>query len=193
MRRGFKSEAERLADRIRGELGLRPIDHLPIRNLAAHLGVPVYAADELIDPADLDELHDLQPGAFSAATFHLPNGSTVVVNNPRNTSARTNSDIAHELAHLLLNHDVRDIQQLAGETFFTCNPEQETEANWLAGCLLLPRSLLLQEAYSGSSAESIADKYEVSAQMARFRLNTSGVMLQVRRARSTHAGQGQTG
>jgi Zn-dependent peptidase ImmA (M78 family) len=183
MRRGFKTEAERLADRTRGELGLAPADHLPIRDLAAYLGVSVYAADELVDPADLDELDELQPGAFSAATFRLPNGSTIVVYNPKNTAARTNSDIAHELAHILLNHEVREIQQLAGETFFTCDPEQETEANWLAGCLLLPRSTLLREAYAGSSAESIADKYEVSVQMARFRLNTSGVMLQVRRRR----------
>ncbi|MDS0133210.1 MULTISPECIES: ImmA/IrrE family metallo-endopeptidase [unclassified Amycolatopsis] len=193
MRRGFKSEAERLADRTREELGLAPTDHLPIRDLATFLGVPVYAADELVDPAELDELDQLQPGAFSAATFHLPDGGIVVVNNPKNSAARTNSDIAHELAHLLLNHDVRDIQQLAGETFFTCNPEQETEANWLAGCLLLPRALLLREAYADSSAETIAEKYEVSVQMARYRLNTSGVMLQVRRARSSRPSQGRTG
>jgi hypothetical protein len=65
-----------------------------------------------------------------------------------------------------------------------CNPEQEEEASWLAGCLLLPRSLLLREAYNGTSAEDIADKYQVSPHMARFRLNTSGVLLQARRTRA---------
>jgi Zn-dependent peptidase ImmA (M78 family) len=63
----------------------------------------------------------------------------------------------------------------------TCNPEQEQEATWLAGCLLLPRALLLREAYAGTSAEAIATKYQVSQEMARFRLNTSGVLLQARR------------
>jgi Zn-dependent peptidase ImmA (M78 family) len=63
-----------------------------------------------------------------------------------------------------------------------CDPEQETEANWLGGCLLLPRRLLLKEAYAGTSADDLASKYEVSKAMARFRLNTSGVLLQARRS-----------
>jgi hypothetical protein len=41
---------------------------------------------------------------------------------------------------------------------------------------------LLREAYNGTSAEAIATKYQVSPHMARFRLNTSGVLLQARRA-----------
>jgi Zn-dependent peptidase ImmA (M78 family) len=119
------------------------------------------------------------------ATFHLPDGRTVAVCNPCNEAPRTNSDIAHELAHILLDHDVREIQQLAGHTFLTCNPEQEEEANWLAGCLLLPRPLLLREVYAGTDPETLAAKYQVSLRMARFRLNASGVLLQARRARAT--------
>lgn len=183
MRRGFKTEAERLADRTRAELGLLPHAHMSIRDLATHLDIEMHPADDLVDRADLEELHELQPGAFSAATFHLPSGRTVIVSNPLSDSGRTNSDIAHEIAHLLLNHEVRDIQQLAGHTFFTCNPEQEEEANWLAGCLLLPRPLLLREAYAGSDPEVIAKNHDVSVPMARFRLNASGVLLQVQRAR----------
>lgn len=184
MRRGFKAEAERLADRTRTQMGLRPCDRLDIRDLARHLDVEVIRADQLVDRARLEELEQLQPGAFSAATFHLPDGRTVAVCNPCNDAPRTNSDIAHELAHILLDHDVRDIQQLAGHTFFTCNPEQEEEANWLAGCLLLPRPLLLREARDGTDPDSIATKYQVSLPMARFRLNTSGVLLQARRTRA---------
>jgi Zn-dependent peptidase ImmA (M78 family) len=187
MRRGFKTEAERLADRTRAQLALRPTDYMPIRDLAAHLNVRIYSAEQLIDQAELDELHQLQPGAFSAATFHLSDGRTVIVSNPYNEPGRTNSDISHELAHLLLNHDVREIQQLAGHTFFTCDPEQEEEANWLASCLLLPRALLLQEAFNDSTPDAIARKYDVSVAMARFRLNASGVLLQVQRARSARA------
>ena len=189
MRRGFKAEAERLAERTRTDMGLRPHEPLDIRQLAKHLNVEVIPADQLVDRARLEELERLQPGAFSAATFHLPDGRTVAVYNPyndpehTNSDRRTNSDIGHELAHILLDHDVREIQQLAGHTFITCNPEQEQEATWLAGCLLLPRSLLLREAYAGTSAEAIAAKYQVSEHMARFRLNTSGVLLQARRAR----------
>ncbi|BCY07278.1 ImmA/IrrE family metallo-endopeptidase [Actinoplanes sp. L3-i22] len=184
MRRGFKTEAERLADRTRVELGLQPHAHMPIRKLAAHLHIEIHPADDLVDRADLEELDELQPGAFSAATFHLPGGRTVIVCNPLSETGRTNSDIAHEIAHVILNHEIREIQQLAGHTFFTCNPEQEEEANWLAGCLLLPRPLLLREAYAASTPDLIAEKHQVSVPMARYRLNASGVLLQVQRSRA---------
>ena len=65
--------------------------------------------------------------------------------------------------------------------FFTCDREQEEEANWLAGCLLLPRAVLLREARKGMDAESIAAKHGVSTQMAHFRLNASGVLIQLAR------------
>jgi Zn-dependent peptidase ImmA (M78 family) len=187
MRRGFKTEAERLADRTRGELGLKPHAHMSIRDLAAHFNIEIYSADQLVDRADLEELDELQPGAFSAATFRLPEGRTVIVSNPLSEIGRINSDIAHEIAHVLLDHEIREIQQLAGHTFFTCNPEQEEEANWLAGCLLLPRPLLLREAYTNSSPDVIAEKHQVSVAMARYRLNASGVLLQVQRARAGRA------
>jgi Zn-dependent peptidase ImmA (M78 family) len=188
VRRGFKSEAERLADRTRAQLGLQPHSPLAIRDLARHLKVEIYAADELVDRGRIEELNALQPSAFSAATFHLPDGRTVTVYNPCSEASRTNSDLAHELAHLLLNHDVRDLQQIAGHTFFTCDREQEEEANWLAGCLLLPRPLLLKEISAGADAAAIAQKHDVSLHMARFRINTSGVLLQVQRARGSSTG-----
>lgn len=156
---------------------------MPIRDLAKHLTIDIRAADELVDPAELEELDRIQPGAFSAVTFYLPS-RTVIAYNPFNDTGRTNSDIAHEIAHILLNHDVRELQQIGGHTFLTCNPEQEAEANWLAGCLLLPRALLLREAYAGSDPTTIAQKHQVSITMARFRVNASGVLLQAQRGRS---------
>jgi Zn-dependent peptidase ImmA (M78 family) len=164
-------------------MGLQPHDRLAIRDLAQHLKVEVFSADELIDRAKIEELNKLQPGAFSAVTFHLPGGRTVVAYNPCSESPRTHSDIAHELAHILLDHNVRELQQLGGHTFLTCDPEQEEEANWLAGCLLLPRTLLLKEIFAGADAATIAARHEVSLTMAQYRLNASGVLLQARRTR----------
>ncbi|WP_328847626.1 ImmA/IrrE family metallo-endopeptidase [Streptomyces sp. NBC_00258] len=189
MRRGFKSEAERLADRVRTQLGLRSDAPPDIRKLAAHLRVEVIDAQELVGMDSLRELESVQPGAFPAATFHLPGGRTVAVYNPCNEPARTKSDIAHELAHVLLGHEVREVQQIGGHAFFTCNPEQEEKANWLADCLLLPRQLLLRHAYAGADTKALADTAGVSLPMARFRLNTSGVLLQARRAWATRGGK----
>jgi uncharacterized protein DUF955 len=186
MRRGFKAEAERLAVRLRTELGIKPDQHLDVDLLATHLGVEVRTADSLVKRVELERLNSLQAGCFSAATFHLPSGRIVAVTNPVGTSeARRDSDLAHELAHVILRHQLRTAEKIGGLTFFNCDPEQEEEANWLAGCLLLPRPLLLVDARLGLTAEEVADKHNVSVQMARFRLNTSGVYFQVSRAKST--------
>lgn len=183
LRRGFKAEAERLATRLRIELGRPANARIDVCELAQHLGVVVYSADELVPLSELEKLDELQPGCFSAATIHLPDGKVVAVTNPISQSAaRRDSDLAHELAHLVLGHQPSQVDRIGDLTFFDCNPEQEEEANWLAGCLLLPRPLLLAAVRQGLTAEQIADANSVSIQMARFRLNASGVYFQVRRS-----------
>ena len=61
---------------------------------------------------------------------------------------------------------------------------KEQEANWLAGCLLLPRQLLYAAVRRGYGAADIADTYRVSEQMAAFRLRTTGVLRQLGAFRS---------
>lgn len=183
LRRGFKAEAERLAARLRAELSVQPDARANVDELARHIGIEVRDAEDLVGRSRLEELDRLQPGSFSAATIHLPSGRIVaVVNTVNSTKARRDSDLAHEIAHILLKHEPRRVDRVGDLAFFDCDPEQELEANWLAGCILLPRPLLLIEARRGMSADDIADKHSVSLEMARFRLNTSGVYFQVRRS-----------
>ncbi len=183
MKRGFKAEAERLATRLRGEMGVSPATRLDVDELAKHLGISVRSAEELVSMAELQRLEKMQPGCFSAATFYLPDGRVVAVTNPLTESrARRDSDLAHELAHFILKHTPAQVDRLGDLTFFDCNPEQEKEANWLAGCLLLPRPLLLKAARQGLTPAQVAEISTVSIEMAQFRLNTSGVYLQARRA-----------
>jgi Zn-dependent peptidase ImmA (M78 family) len=56
-------------------------------------------------------------------------------------------------------------------------------------CLLLPRTVLLQAVKQGKTAEKVAQEYETSEQMARFRLNASGVLVQVGRAKAARQKQ----
>lgn len=190
MRRGFKSEAERVADRIRSALGQGAVESLDPEAIAVYLGARVVAADTLVARVKLKQLEAVQDDAFSAVTFKLPNSQVVIVYNPLHKLGRRRSDVAHELSHLILKHETRTIEMVAGHSMFTCNPEQEEEADWLAGCLLLPRPLLLASARSGMSASDIANAHGVTVSMARYRLNASGAFLQARRgggARSTRA------
>lgn len=184
MRRGFKAEAERLANSIRERQGLKSNEPVSLEQAAKELGVKIVAADELVDRSRLEELEELQADAFSAATFRVPAAGHIIVYNPLSSFGRRRSDQAHELAHILLDHDVRTVERIGSMQFLTCDVEQEDEANWLGGCLLLPRPLLLKAAKQNLSPSEIAERFEVSEKMARFRLNASGVLVQVGRERA---------
>lgn len=177
MRRGFKSEAEQTAERIRSEMGLSSTDRLEGTALAKHVGAEVRSATELISIEKLNALEEAQTGCFSACTFQIGERH-VIVYNPLAVPGRRQSDLAHEASHLILGHSVKQVQRIGDLSFFTCDPDEEQEANWLAGCLLLPRSLLLTAIRNRMDADDIAQKYEVSKQMALFRIRSTGVLRQ---------------
>jgi Zn-dependent peptidase ImmA (M78 family) len=189
MRRGFKSEAERIASGVREHLGCGENDPVPLDALAADLGVEIMSADQLVPIERLEELQHLQDDAFSAATLRRRDGRKVVVFNPLHANGRTRSNQAHELSHIVLQHTLRTIENVGSMSFVTCDIEQEEEADWLGGCLLLPRPILLQAAKQGKSPQQIAEEYETSEPMARFRLNASGVLVQVGRAKAARQRQ----
>lgn len=178
MRRGFKAQAERRSIELREELGLRDRDELPMELLANRLGAELRSAAELIDISRLERIDALQPGAFSACTFEIGD-RRVIVWNPLSTAARTRSDIAHELSHLDLKHKVQEVQTVGDLTFFGCDPDEEQEANWQAGCFLLPRPLLVAELRAGTTVAGIAERHNVSLQMAQYRVRATGVQRQV--------------
>lgn len=186
MRRGFKAEAERTAESIRVSMGKSAADPLDAIELAQQVGAEVRRADELTSIEKLETLEELQPGAFSACTFSVGDRH-VIVYSPLATIGRTQSDISHEVAHIILKHEMKTVETVGGMTFFTCDPDEEQEANWLAGCLLLPRRLLYLAARRGLDASAIAETYRVSEPMAAFRLRTTGVMRQLQAARTGRA------
>ncbi len=183
LRRGFLAEAERHASRIRSELGRAPVSKLSIETIAEHLGIRIIAADELVDITRLHELERIQAFAFSACTFDL-HGIKVVVFNPIRSAERRESDIGHEVSHVILGHELSALRTIAGTPFRTCQPDQEEEATNLAGTLLLPRPLLLSAARRSLGVEEIAQQCGVTVDMARFRLNRTGVVKQIRNAQA---------
>lgn len=183
LRRGFKADAERLVAVYRGDLGVRGGEAIDPFQLAKHLGVRVKAADKLIPRARLKELQDIQPGAFSACTFRPPLGPMVIVYNPLNSSGRQRSDVAHELAHIILKHELSTVERVGELAFYTCDATQEEEAAWFSGCLLLPRQLILRELRQGRGPKEIAARFDLSEPMVRYRINATGAAVQLQRER----------
>lgn len=186
--RGFKTQAECIAEELRAKIGATASKPLDLTAVAEQLDVRVKSAADLVPLKQLQEIERIQTYAFSACTFEI-NDQHVIVFNPLMSAGRQASDIAHELAHIILDHELAEIQYLDGIPFRTCHPGQEEEATALGGTLLLPRKLLLQQARRGASIESVAKRFGVTRTMAQFRWNTTGVERQVARERSRSRAQ----
>lgn len=178
--RGFKARAERDAARVRQELGLRQTDSLNAVALAEHTGARVVSAERLVPMKSLEELERLQAFAFSAATFEVRR-QKIIVTNPLRSPGRLASDVAHEIAHLMLQHDLTEVREIDGVPFRTCKPDEEEQATALGGTLLLPRPLLSQAAFRGEDPAAISERCGVTLEMARYRFNTTGVARQAAR------------
>jgi Zn-dependent peptidase ImmA (M78 family) len=161
-------------------MGLRPVDPVAITKLAIHLGIKVVSADDLIPRERLEEIERLQAFAFSAATFEIGDRK-IIVTNPLRSEGRLASDVAHELSHVLLAHELSEVRHLDGTAFRTCKPDEEEQATAFGGTLLLPRALLMQAALKGLGPDQIASASGVTAEMARFRFHTTGVLKQAKR------------
>lgn len=175
--RGFKAEAERIAQRLRADAGIGRSARLKLKPVAESLDVRIVSAEDLVPMETLHEIERIQAYSFSACTFEI-NERHVVVYNPIRSRPRRRSDIAHELAHIILEHDLTEIQYLNDVPFRTCRPDEEQQATTLGGALLLPRPALLKEALNGASVDQVAKKFGVTKQMAQFRWNTTGVARQ---------------
>src|SRR5579862_2519260 len=117
LRRGFKAEAERLAEQLRTQAGAKDDSSLDLDQVAALLKARIVPGDSVLSRARFLELKALQDDAFSACTFSFP-GEAVIVFNPLNVLGRRNSDIAHELSHLALDHRLRRTERIGSFSFF---------------------------------------------------------------------------
>lgn len=182
MRRGFKSEAERLAEEIRGEVQIGRADPLDPRAVAAHLAIPVVEISELAVRAHQPDLGAYflvkDPGSFSAMTAYFGR-RRIIVCNDRHAATRRASDLAHELAHVLLEHAPAPVASPDGCRLW--DPDIEAEATWLGGCLLVPREGALLLRKRGMGVEDLATHFGVSEHLVRWRLQQTGIERQLRR------------
>lgn len=179
LRRGFKAEAERLAKDIWSEMSLTHSDSMDAMRLAEHLGCIVRRADALVDIGKLEELKRIQDNAFFACTFELPGDRYAIVYNPLMSERRRNSDVAHEVAHIVLGHSLSRLERLGDVAFLRCDKQQEEEAGWLSGCLLLPRFVLMHDLRKRRKHETIARNRVLSSDMVDYRVRVTGVARQL--------------
>jgi Zn-dependent peptidase ImmA (M78 family) len=180
-RRGFKTEANALANEVRVELGLGQLDRLDPRALATHLEIPILDLSDLATTAPaVRPLLEVERDAFSAATV-FAGARRTIVHNDAHAPSRQNSNLAHELAHGLLLHPPTPALDNVGCRYW--NQDIEDEATWLAGVLLLSEPATIEIASGHWTRAGALAHFSISPQMIQWRLNSTGALRRVERMR----------
>jgi len=184
--RGFKAWAERTATSIRAELGLAHTAPLPTARLAEHLDIVLWTCADVpgLTSDIVQQLTVNDPWGWSAVTVAVQ-GRVIVVYNDRKSRGRQASDIAHELAHVILNHDPATVilSESVDLSMRTFDQKQEDEANCLAWALLLPRDALFEARKRRLPADRIATDFGVTETLVQYRLRMTGIDMQLQRRR----------
>lgn len=151
----------------------------------------IWAENEVrnLPASDFRQLTETDPDSWHAFTLRIGTRHLIVYNSSQ-SDPRINSVLMHELAHIILGHDLHEVAisedgHLAPTNY---SQEQEDEANWFGGTLLLPRPALLRIRREGMSDQEAMNLFRVSSQMLTWRFRMTGVDYQLanrRRARAS--------
>lgn len=183
MRRGFKAQAERIALELRDGLNIPAQDPVDPRYLLSSLGIIVWEPKEIPNLPEeyLEQLTVVDPDSWSGVTIR-DSGQIVIVVNPTHPYTRQANTLMHEWAHIELRHKPNRVDRsIAGGLLLLSDypKEQEDEADWLSGAILLPRDGILHHYAIGSGAAEIAQHYGVSETLANWRIRMTGVARQL--------------
>ena len=146
-KRGFKKWSDDKATELRVILDLTETSPLCAFDICNKLHIPIIEPNQIkgLSSNNLDILLNSGSSQWSAATIPISESQNLIVHNPKHSSARQQSNLMHELAHIVCKHKVSEDQMKLGLSGFlrNHNKEQEDEAEWLGSCLQLPRPALL--------------------------------------------------
>jgi hypothetical protein len=181
LRPGFKAEAENIAQLIRADLALGPLDALDCFALAEAWAIPVVSIGELREygAKDSSVRHLLGDEAGFSATTVVLGTKRLIVYNPRQPPGRSASSLAHELSHLILEHEAAPAIGIGGCRQW--DGTQEAEADWLGATMLVPRDSALEWMLQNGDLEDGARNFGVSVELFRWRVNHTGVVRQLAR------------
>lgn len=125
--------------------------------------------------------NDGTPSCWSAVTL-MVGARTLVILNSSHPRGRQANDLSHELSHRILAHTPQEMDVTADGIMMlkSYDKMQEEEADWLSGCLLLPRDALISIRRRRLDKVDAAKEYGVSQKMLSYRLAMSGVDRQFR-------------
>ena len=181
LKRGFKTKAEEWAKHYRGCLKIHPCAPLCAFKLAEHLEIPIYGATEFPKlPSEINLLSGAngKDCKWSALTMPTNAGNRIIIYNSFHSLARQQSDLMHELAHIICKHERLKAKYDFEIPFGMRNieeEEQEEEAKWLGSTLQLATPCLLWARKRNMATQEIAAYFNASFEMVIYRMNITGI------------------
>lgn len=184
-----KAALARLATEIRGELLLNEDQAFDPFHWSSENGIPFISLREFAaDEAAMRRFLEEKPHVWSAALLR-DGRKHLVIYNPERSVERIRSDLTHEVSHFEAEHEpspawTNDVGGCGGTT-----RSQETEAAELAGALLIPHERAKLAAIRGVDPTIVAQVYQVSVDMAVWRMKMSGgyaIRSRAKKRRTSH-------
>ncbi len=172
----------------REELGISALGPLVPVRYAEHVGVHILTFDELsLPPKARRQLLEVDSSSWSGMAIREA-GLVGVLVNPTHSPERQASTMMHELSHVVLKHQPVRVDVSPGGILLVSeySEDDEDEANWLSGALLLPRDALKHYREKEWPPAKIASHFGVSSQMYEWRIRMTGIEMQMRRARAAY-------
>ncbi|MFI6076548.1 ImmA/IrrE family metallo-endopeptidase [Actinoplanes sp. NPDC051343] len=180
-----KAALKRLAIELRAELGLGTHEPFDPFELAELYGVDVYPLSTLgCAPRVLEHFQVNRLEVFSGALVPVGTGA-VIIENDAHPVVRRRSTGGHEMAHVVLEHPFTAALVNEGGCRLA-NKEHEAEAAELSGELLIPFDAAKRLARRGVTNEEAAAEFEVSVEVARWRLDSTGARKIAARQRAAY-------
>lgn len=178
--RGFKSWSDNVSVAIRNRLNLKKHEALSPYELAMYIGVKIIIPKDIpgLSKETMEFLTSSKGDEWSAVTIQNDTVK-IIVTNPLHSERRRANTLMHELSHIIRRHTSSQVYiNEMGITFRNFDKLQEAEADWLAGSLLLPRSVLIYCHFKKYSIEEACQIYGVSKSLFIYRMNKSAVKKQ---------------
>jgi Zn-dependent peptidase ImmA (M78 family) len=166
-----RQRLEAIASEKFHQLGLKVYQPLLTSVLAQELKATIYTPETLPN-AEIEQVKLLSnSNNWSAAV--ISKDPLWIVHNSRHAPTRQQSNLMHEFAHIILDH------QMVGYDSNTGLPQRqqqdEDEAVYLGGCLQIPRRGLLWAVQKKMTIDRIALHFNASEEMVQFRMNIKAI------------------
>jgi hypothetical protein len=175
----FINWVETRGQQLRARCELPPFARLDPYHLAAKMQTPVITPAEIHGMEDhvLEQVLVVGCDAWDAGTVSLPDGSHIIVMNPKKGRERQNASLMEELAHIHLGHKPTRFQSINGIVLREWNQSQETQAYWVGAAALVPRRVMKGAITRRMNILDVASQCQVSRELMEFREKLLGLRL----------------